>query len=458
VPDELRYIAATGMVGAGFHADSMRRGVARRPHFIAADGGSTDPGPYQLGSGTGIFSRESCKRDLRLSLEAARELGVPFLVGSCGGAGTDLGVDLFAELIREVAKEKGLRLRIGRVYAEPDRNWLKQRMRAGRVHPLTGAPVIDEGSIDRAAHIVAMMGAEPFARALEQGADVVLAGRSSDTSIYSAIPEREGYDPGLVWHAAKIIECGSAAAGNRTGQDSMLCLMRRDHFVVEPLHPDFNCTPVSVAAHSLYENADPFQLVEPAGTLDTTESVYTAVDDRTVRVEGSVFVPTTQYTVKLEAAELAGYQSITMGGVRDPVILRQLDSWIESMRRSIEWRVESSAGMRPDEYELGMRVYGRDGTLGPLEPTPRLEGHEAFLLMDATAPTQEQASTVIRLASHVAMHHPVPEWRGSITGIAHPYAPATIDRGPVYRFTMNHVVELDDPLEPYRIEIEEVGA
>jgi hypothetical protein len=458
MPDELRYIAATGMVGAGFHAESMRRGVARRPHFIAADGGSTDPGPHQLGSGTGIFSRESCKRDLGLSLLAARELGVPFLVGSCGGAGTDPGVDDFASMIREVAAEHGLRFRLARVYAEPDRNWLKQRMAQRRVRPLVGAPPIDAGTVDRAAHIVAMMGAEPFAAALEQGADVVLAGRSSDTSMYSAIPEREGFDPGLTWHAAKIIECGSAAAGNRTGQDSVFCTMHPDHFVVEPLHPDFSCTPVSVAAHSLYENADPFKLVEPAGTLDTTHSVYTAVDDRIVRVEGSVFIPAERYTVKLEAAELAGYQSITMGGIRDPVILRQLDSWIDSMRASIEWRVEASTGMARGDYELGMRVYGRDGVLGPLEPTPHFDGHEAFLLMDATAPTQEQAATIIRLASHVAMHHPVKEWRGSITGIAHPYAPATVDRGAVYRFTMNHVVELADPLEPYRIEHEAVGA
>lgn len=458
MPDELRYIATTGMVGAGFHADSLRRGVDRKPQFIGADGGSTDPGPYQLGTGTGIFSRESCKRDLDLSLQAARDAGAPLLVGSCGGAGTDPGVDDFAAIIREVAGQHGMRLRIARIYAEPDRDWLKQRMRSGRVHPLTGAPEIDEGTVDRAAHIVAMMGTEPFVAALEQGADVVLAGRSSDTSIYSAIPQRDGFDPGLVWHAAKIIECGSAAAGNRTGQDCMLCLMHRTDFVIEPLHPDFNCTPVSVAAHALYENADPFKLVEPEGTLDTTESVYTAIDDRRVRVEGSVFLPNEHYTVKLEAAELAGYQSITMGGVRDPVILRQLDSWIDSMRKSILWRVESSAGLRPGEYEFGMRVYGRDGVLGALEPTPQFEGHEAFLLMDATAATQEQASTIIRLASHVAMHHPVPEWRGSITGIAHPYAPATVDRGPVYRFTMNHVVELDDPLEPYRIELEEVGA
>jgi hypothetical protein len=456
--EELRYIAATGMVGAGFYADSLERGAARDPAFIACDGGSTDPGPFQLGSGGGIFSRESCKRDLGLCLAAARKLAIPFLVGSCGGAGTDQGVDHFAELIREAATGRNLRFRMARVYAEPDRRWLTQRLRDGRVHALTGAPPIDEATIQRAAHIVAMMGSEPFARALDEGADVVLCGRSSDTSIYAAIPEQHGFDRGLVWHAAKIIECGSAAAGNRTGQDSMLCLMRRDHFVVEPLHPTFACTPVSVAAHSLYENADPYLLVEPAGTLNTTDTTYTAVDDRRVMVRGSTFVPADTYTVKLEAAELAGYQSITMGGVRDPVILGQLDAWVDSMRASIADRIHDSTGLDPSAYSLGIRVYGRDGTLGALEPEPRFEGHEAFLLMDVTAAEQSTASTLIRLASHVAMHHPVAQWRGSITGLAHPYAPATIDRGAVYRFTMNHVVELDDPLEPYRVEFEEVGA
>jgi hypothetical protein len=33
-----------------------------------------------------------------------------------------------------------------------------------------------------------------------------------------------------------------------------------------------------------------------------------------------------------------------------------------------------------------------------------------------------------------------------------------MDAGPVYRFSMNHVLELDDPLEPFRIDMVEVGA
>jgi hypothetical protein len=32
-----------------------------------------------------------------------------------------------------------------------------------------------------------------------------------------------------------------------------------------------------------------------------------------------------------------------------------------------------------------------------------------------------------------------------------------MDGGPVYRFCVNHVVELDDPLETFRIEYADVG-
>lgn len=42
---ELRILAPTGALGAGFDADAFRRGVEARPHVIACDAGSTDSGP-----------------------------------------------------------------------------------------------------------------------------------------------------------------------------------------------------------------------------------------------------------------------------------------------------------------------------------------------------------------------------------------------------------------------------
>lgn len=50
-------------------------------------------------------------------------------------------------------------------------------------------------------------------------------------------------------------------------------------------------TPVSVAAHMIYENADPFVLRGPPGTLDTSQPINHALDQRRVRVEGPRFAP-----------------------------------------------------------------------------------------------------------------------------------------------------------------------
>jgi hypothetical protein len=454
---ELRYIAATGMVGAGFHESSLAAGAAKRPAFIGADSGSTDAGPYQLGSAQGIFSDGACRRDLALSLRTAQAASVPLLIGSCGGAGTDIGVDRYAEMIEDLATEYGFHIRMARIYSEVTSEYVLAKHKAGRMRGLIGAPEVDAERI-RKSRIVAMMGVEPFQAALSEGADVVLAGRSSDTSIYSAIPMQRGFPAGPVWHAAKIMECGSGAVGDRTGQDSLFCTLSHEGFIVEPLRDGFHCTPTSVAAHTLYENGDPFHLVEPSGTLDTTDAVYEALDDRRVQVTGSAFNHADTYTVKLEGSALVGYQSLMLGSVRDPLILRQLDHWIASMQERIHERIAGSSSMGRESYAFNLRVYGRDGTLGSLEPNPVFEGHEAFILMDITADNQETASNLIRLASHVAMHHGVPEWNGSITGVAHPYAPATIDRGPVFEFTLNDVIELDDPMEAFRLEMSEVGA
>jgi hypothetical protein len=454
---ELRYVALNGSLGTGFKVSSLEAGIAAEPAFIGCDAGSSDGGPHALGAQPWHFSRQAATRDLGWAVKAARRAGVPLLIGSSNGAGTDQGVDQYAEIVREVAAADGLKLRLARIYTEPDRETIVSRLLEGRVHPLIGAPEISPESIRKSARMVAMMGTEPFEHALAEGADVVLAGRASDTSIYSAIPEREGFDRGLVWHAAKVMECGTGAASKRTGQDSMLCTLYDDSFVIEGLDPAVRCSPGSVAAHTLYENGDPFHLVEPSGTLDTTEARFEDVDGRRVRVSGSKYLPARVHTLKLEGVEFAGYASAEFGSIRDPIILGQIDSWVARVRELGEARIASSLG-NDTVYQLNIRVYGANATLGPIEPTPRFDGHEALVLFDVVAPTQEMASAIVKLASYAGLHLPVPEWTaGSITGYASPYSPGLLERGPVFRFNINHVVEVDDPLELCRFQFEEVG-
>ena len=63
--NECRILSPLGMLGYGFPMESFEAGLARHPHLIGADAGSTDGGPHKLGAGVGIVSRAATKKDLR---------------------------------------------------------------------------------------------------------------------------------------------------------------------------------------------------------------------------------------------------------------------------------------------------------------------------------------------------------------------------------------------------------
>jgi hypothetical protein len=455
--EEIRLLSPTGVCGSGFVESSFEKALTQKPHVIGCDGGSTDPGPAYLGSGRTAFPKEAIRRDLRLMLLGARRLKIPLLIGSAGTGGNNAQLEGAHQIVREIAAAEGLSFKLALIHAEQNKDYLKKRMREGRIKPLSPAPHFDEATIDRSEHIVGMMGAEPFIRALQAGAEVVIAGRASDTAIFASMPVMHGFPEGLAWHAAKILECGAASVVQRKTPDCMFAWLRRDHFVVEAPDPGLTCTPQSIASHSLYENADPFRLVECSGTLDLTHSRYEALTPRSVKVSGSEFIPARRYTVKLEGAEKAGYQSILIGSIRDPFIIRQIDDWTARLEEKIHSRVRMVYGdkLKREDYLLYIRIYGKNGTMGALEPVREIRSHELCLTFEVTAPTQEIASTIAGITRHQALHLPIPEWSGLITALACPYN--HLDRGAVYRFSVNHVVEPDEPCEMFPMEIFDVS-
>jgi hypothetical protein len=455
---EIRVLSATGMLGSGFLESSFDRGLALAPHVVACDAGSTDAGPAYLGAGQAYFSPEAVGRDLRLMLRGALRVGAPMVVGSCGMGGGDAGLEGVRDIVLEIAREEGLNFRLALIRSEQDKGYLKRRLAEGRILPLHPAPPIDADVIERSSHIVGAMGHEPIAAAVEAGAQVVLAGRATDTSLFAAVPVLRGAGEGPAWHAAKTLECGTACTVQRRRPDSIFAWVRDDHFDIAPLDPEGRCTPQSVASHTLYENADPFLITEPSGTIDTSTARYEALDERTVRVSGSRFRTANRVTIKLEGAELAGYQSIIVAGVREPFILRQLDSWLDGMRAKFADRVQEvfRGKVGPQDYSIRVRVYGRDGVMGKLEPRAQEIGHEVGLVFTITAPEAKTAKAIAKSFGHFALHFPIPEWRGLISGLAFPFTPSEIDKGPVYRFTLNHVVVPDDATEMFRTEMLEV--
>ena len=439
----MSFIALTGSLGCGFREESLAAGVERGIAFIGADSGSTDGGPYYLGSGEWIWALSAYERDLRLGLAGALEAGVPFIIGSCGGGGGDDAVTGYLEMVDRIARAEGWKLKVACVYCEPPREFMKAKFAADNLIALPGAPAIDPATFDAPGHIVAMAGAEQIARALDTGADVVLIGRCADAAIYAAMPLAAGFDPALVWNAAKIVECGAAAAENRSGQDSILCAIDDEGFVLEPLDPSVRCTPASVAAHTLYEVSDPYRLVMPSGVLDTHDATYVALDDRRVRVTGGRWTPAERYTVKLEGSAPLGYLSSFWGSIHDPLLIGQLPEWLASVEDKLRSRLKEVA---VGDFHLQLRTYGDT---------------EVVLVIDVVGETQDEASAMARAAYHVALHWPITGWSGgSVTTFAHPYSAPVVDRGPVYRFTLNHamVLEGDEPETLFPMTTHEVGA
>ncbi|BFO18625.1 hypothetical protein SHKM778_50130 [Streptomyces sp. KM77-8] len=129
--------------------------------------------------------------------------------------------------------EAGLDLRIARVYSEQDPAFLKEQLGAGRIRPLAPHGPLEPGTLENCAHIVGMMGHEPFAEALEAGAQVVLAGRATDTALAAAVPLMRGMPAGPAWHAAKVVECGGQCTTDpRAG--GVMATIDADGFVIEP--------------------------------------------------------------------------------------------------------------------------------------------------------------------------------------------------------------------------------
>lgn len=441
-----RVLVPAGMLGSGFPTHTIERGISLGAHVIAIDGGSTDSGPYYLGTASPKTTEEAVHRDLDVLVPAALGAGIPLVVGSCGTCGADAGVDWIAGIIERIAAARDLHPRIARIYSEQDPAVLQDRLTAGRIAPLDPAGPLDAATISACEHVVGLMGHHPIAAAVEQGAQIVLAGRATDTAVLSAVPLLRGCPPGPTWHAAKIAECGGMCTVNpRSG--GVLLTIDADGFTVEPLDPATACTPRSVAAHMMYENADPFRMREPDGTLDASDATYLALDDRRVRVTGSRFTHQ-RLTMKLEGSAVAGYRTMSLVGIRDPHIVAAMDTWVETFDTFVNDRIRQVLRLAPEEYSLELRCYGWNAVLGSREPAD-VPAREVGVVLTATANDQATATRIAKFANPYLLHLPLPGM-DHLPSFAFAASPPEMPCGAMYEFRLQHAVELDGPLDLVR--------
>jgi len=438
-------MSASGQLGYGVIEAAFETGISRGPDFLGADMGSVDPGPYYLGAGKMATGAERTKKDLRMLLTGARKLDIPLLLGTAGTGGASPHLDATLDFIREIAREEGLHFKLASIRSDIDPEHVIAAKRTAGLTPLGRIPEPSDDDI-RASRIVGQMGTSGFVRALEMGADVVIAGRACDTGIFAAVPQMLGYPMGLALHMAKIIECCSLCC-LPGGRDSILGHLTHNDFVLESMNPNRHATPLSVAAHVLYEQDDPFSVSEPEGKLLLKDAQYEAVDEHRTRCFGARYEEATKFRIKIEAAQRLGARAVMLAGSSDPVVIEKIDTIlkeVEAVTRSLY----------PREFQLFPRVYGRRGV--PLFDGGMREAEEIFIMVECVAESPEIARNALLSFKQYCLHHGFAGRLSTGGNLAFPITPPELDAGEAYRFSLYHLMDTANPDELFPVTIENI--
>lgn len=446
--EELKILSPCGILGYGYPEESFRSGLKRKPDLIAVDAGSTDAGPHKLGAGVGIVSKRAAKRDLALMLEGGYDLKIPVIIGSAGGSGAKPHVEWTLDIVKEICQENNYSFKTAIIWADIDKDIIKKRMKEGKVHPMPYVPELTEEDVGKSNGVVGQMGHEPIIKALEEGAQLIIVGRAYDPSVFAAYGIMNDFDGGLAYHMGKILECGALCADPGTTKDCILGTLRKDHFLIEALNPERTCHPTSIAAHTLYEKDHPYHLLGPGTEVNLLDCKFEQLENGVVKVSGSKMIVPEQYTVKIEGAAKVAYRTLVIGGIRDPITIEH----IEEIKAGIIEQITSDYSDIPEsDFKILFHLYGKNGVMGELEPVKEV-AHELGVVMEVVAKTQEIANTLCATARSTFMHYPYKGRKATAGNIALLYSPSDIEFGPVYKFTVYHLIDVEDGNELFTIE------
>lgn len=457
--ESLTLLALNGFLGYGYRQESLDAGFEAAPDIIGVDAGSNDPGPYYLGSGETLVRESQVYRDLKPALPRAVREKIPLVIGTAGTAGGKPHLTSLLRVVERIAEEDNLQFTMAVIHSEIDRKRLMRAFEEDRIEATAGAPTLTRESILGSDRVVGQMGTAPIMEALRGGAEVVVAGRACDTAIYASYPRMLGYSAGLALHMAKILECGALCAVPAAANDCLLGVLEKDRFIISTLTNDRTVTPESVAAHTLYEQSHPMRLVEPEGLVDLRGCSFTQLDERRVEVRGSIHKPHEEGpTIKLEGARCTGYRSITLAGVRDKGVIAHLDEIEKTVRENVKASRTGPAGGTPgDAYELHFRYYGRDAVLGDREPLREKETpHEVGVLIEAISDDPETSASILSLARSNFLHTHFQGRKTTAGNAAFPFSPSDIRCGPVYEFSLYHILKGEDWRDLFPIEYRKV--
>lgn len=451
----LKIFTPCPILGYGFDLDDFWHVVqTENPAAIIVDAGSTDPGPFMLGSGKTLCSRESYIRDLTPMIQACSRHDIKLLVSSAGGAGTNGQVDYMVSILERLAQNEGVHLRVATIKFNGSRDSFKTALARNQIESCGPSPQLKKQDIENATAIVAQMGVEPFRQALKDDkVDIIIAGRSYDPAPFAAFCLHHGVSESTAWHVGKIIECGGLCT--KPKGRSILAKIYKDSFDLIPVSRGERCTPLSVAAHTMYEKTRPDRLPGPGGVLHLDHVTYTQLPDKaSVNVKGSHFVPTPVYQVKLEGAEMIGYRTTYIGGIRDPILVDNIDEFLIAVTRTTRHAFPDLGNDQGPQLQF--HIYGKNAVMGSLE-FAKTTSHEIGVLGEVIAHTQDIANAIAGFSRTVLLHAAYEGQLATAGNYASPLTPLEQALGPVYKFSIYHLMEVDDPTSLFPVQTLTMG-
>ena len=150
--------------------------------------------------------------------------------------------------------------------------------------------------------------------------------------------------------------------------------------------------------------------------------------------------------IKLEGVEHVGYRTIAIAGVRDPILISRFDDYVANIRSRVAERY-------PDGYRLTIHSYGRNGVMGPIEAVRAEQPFELGLVFEVIADDPDTSAAVLALTRSAALHVTYPGRKGIAGNLAFPFSPSDIAVGPVYEFTIHHLVKAENPCSPFAMDL-----
>jgi len=421
--------------------------------YVVAQGTGKDWGPHWLGSGRQLPVRNFVE-NVRPYMKACHAHGIPFIL-SAGIAGARPQLTECIAGFNQMCREEELSFDLGVVPGDVDPMYLIKRIAAGdQIRRMDEHPALPEylraADVEDSVHIVAQIGPEPIMEALDAGVDGVVTGRALDVGLFMAPALRAGATKASAALFGKLLECGGVAL---EPVDASLAIYGELHddgsIVVRSPSTEAECRVQTLAAHSFYERMNPFREENPGGYLNLDQVTYEQLDARSVKVSGAQWVDT-PYSVKLEGAAPLGYRAINLSGARDPRYLAHLDAAVGRIKTEV--RASSRFGQMVEEvdYHLNVTLYGRDAVLGEAE-TRGGDEHEVGVLIDVVAPTQALAEEICYFAAIGNQNWPYPGRKTTAGNVAQRFTEIVNPLGEIYRWSIWHLLPLDDPTEPFPV-------